>query len=160
MQDLKNKLIAGKNEQVQGYQKFANAQFYGKLMKSINNRLVDKRTWLRNSTLEITEIVLHCWTPPETASTQPSTLRPSRTVSGLPSTTAFCTELSTPTGPTTPWRELAITCGSTSSTTESRPSSSTRFTARFKTTAMLIAFNSFQPTSSLNTSLALLGPVS
>lgn len=30
MQELKNKLIAGKNEQVQGYQKFANAQFYGK----------------------------------------------------------------------------------------------------------------------------------
>lgn len=29
IQDLKNKLIAGKNEQVQGYQKFANAQFYG-----------------------------------------------------------------------------------------------------------------------------------
>lgn len=29
IKDLKNKLIAGKNEQVQGYQKFANAQFYG-----------------------------------------------------------------------------------------------------------------------------------
>ena len=33
MENLRNKLIAGRNENTDGYQKFASAQFYG---KSIN----------------------------------------------------------------------------------------------------------------------------
>jgi hypothetical protein len=39
---LKNKLVAGKNEHNAGYQKFASAQFFGKLSSSLTVPLFRK----------------------------------------------------------------------------------------------------------------------
>ena len=131
MENLRNKLIAGRNENTDGYQKFASAQFYGKFPNLPSNFL--QRTWPRNSTLGLFQPELTPWVQAETPSTR-SLMPNSWSSVWQPSSTTRCnTASSTLDGPTSSCQGSELTCTNTSSTTHSRGSGRTCSTERYRT---------------------------